>query len=262
MMEEALKAAGCDTKKMPLGKISAKMVKEGYGSLKKIEAELSKKKPDKKTLADLTSVFFTVVPHDIGFKKLSDFTIDDNTKLKEKLDLVDSLQQIEYANAITVDNGVDAMYKKLNMEIEPLPKSDADYKLVAKMVNNTHGKSHGHFTLELTNVFRLRKETQEKKFAAVGGKINNHMLLWHGSRLTNWCGILSQGLRIAPPEAPVTGYMPVKETIPDQGSRALSLSENGRVHLLFQAFQRAMFNMFTSKKSAAIKRERPPTSVM
>ncbi len=33
------------------------------------------------------------------------------------------------------------------------------------------------------------------------------MLLWHGSRMTNWSGILSQGLRIAPPEAPVTGYM-------------------------------------------------------
>ena len=33
------------------------------------------------------------------------------------------------------------------------------------------------------------------------------MLLWHGSRLTNWVGILSQGLRVAPPEAPVTGYM-------------------------------------------------------
>jgi hypothetical protein len=33
------------------------------------------------------------------------------------------------------------------------------------------------------------------------------MLLWHGSRLTNWVGIISQGLRIAPPEAPSTGYM-------------------------------------------------------
>jgi hypothetical protein len=32
------------------------------------------------------------------------------------------------------------------------------------------------------------------------------MLLWHGSRLTNWVGILSTGLRIAPPEAPKTGY--------------------------------------------------------
>lgn len=33
------------------------------------------------------------------------------------------------------------------------------------------------------------------------------LLLWHGSRTTNFAGILSQGLRIAPPEAPVNGYM-------------------------------------------------------
>jgi hypothetical protein len=32
-------------------------------------------------------------------------------------------------------------------------------------------------------------------------------LLWHGSRLTNFVGILRNGLRIAPPEAPATGYM-------------------------------------------------------
>ena len=37
--------------------------------------------------------------------------------------------------------------------------------------------------------------------------LSRRHLLWHGSRLTNWVGILSQGLRIAPPEAPVTGYM-------------------------------------------------------
>jgi len=33
------------------------------------------------------------------------------------------------------------------------------------------------------------------------------MMLWHGSRLSNFAGILSQGLRIAPPEAPASGYM-------------------------------------------------------
>lgn len=43
--------------------------------------------------------------------------------------------------------------------------------------------------------------------------VGNRMLLWHGSRLSNWAGILSQGLRIAPPEAPVTGYM-VSPTLP------------------------------------------------
>ena len=37
--------------------------------------------------------------------------------------------------------------------------------------------------------------------------LHNRMLLWHGSRISNFAGILSQGLRIAPPEAPVTGYM-------------------------------------------------------
>ena len=36
---------------------------------------------------------------------------------------------------------------------------------------------------------------------------DNVQLLWHGSRMTNYAGILSSGLRIAPPEAPVTGYM-------------------------------------------------------
>ena len=40
-----------------------------------------------------------------------------------------------------------------------------------------------------------------------GEEIGNRVLLFHGSRLSNWAGILSQGLRIAPPEAPVTGYM-------------------------------------------------------
>ncbi|KAF8917558.1 Poly polymerase [Mucidula mucida] len=33
------------------------------------------------------------------------------------------------------------------------------------------------------------------------------LLLWHGSRTANFAGILNQGLRIAPPEAPVNGYM-------------------------------------------------------
>jgi hypothetical protein len=37
--------------------------------------------------------------------------------------------------------------------------------------------------------------------------LHNQQLLWHGSRTTNFTGILSQGLRIAPPEAPSTGYM-------------------------------------------------------
>lgn len=53
------------------------------------------------------------------------------------------------------------------------------------------------------NFLRQGEEDRYKKFS----DFPNRMLLWHGSRLTNWVGILGQGLRIAPPEAPVTGYM-------------------------------------------------------
>lgn len=31
-------------------------------------------------------------------------------------------------------------------------------------------------------------------------------LLWHGSRLMNWFGVLLKGLRIAPAEAPMAGF--------------------------------------------------------
>mmetsp|Transcript_58353 Transcript_58353/g.182987 ORF Transcript_58353/g.182987 Transcript_58353/m.182987 type:complete len:213 (-) Transcript_58353:276-914(-) len=37
-------------------------------------------------------------------------------------------------------------------------------------------------------------------------KLGRHRLLWHGTPATNLIGILAQGLRVAPPEAPVSGY--------------------------------------------------------
>ena len=56
----------------------------------------------------------------------------------------------------------------------------------------------------MLEIFEVDKEADRERYKK---EIGNKMLLWHGSRLTNFVGILSQGLRIAPPEAPVTGYM-------------------------------------------------------
>jgi len=68
---------------------------------------------------------------------------------------------------------------------------------------NTHAATHGQYSLELEQAFEVERPGEAERFVDKG----NRQLLWHGSRLTNWAGILSQGLRIAPPEAPVTGYM-------------------------------------------------------
>ena len=37
--------------------------------------------------------------------------------------------------------------------------------------------------------------------------LDNHRLLWHGSRTSNLISIFSRGLLIAPKDAPTTGYM-------------------------------------------------------
>ena len=52
--------------------------------------------------------------------------------------------------------------------------------------------------------FELEREGEAEIFNP--DKLDNVNLLWHGSRFSNFVGILSQGMRIAPPEAPASGY--------------------------------------------------------
>lgn len=62
----------------------------------------------------------------------------------------------------------------------------------------------------MQDIFRIERDGEEERFQQsqyANIKNSNRRLLWHGSRSTNYGGILSQGLRIAPPEAPVSGYM-------------------------------------------------------
>lgn len=64
--------------------------------------------------------------------------------------------------------------------------------------------------LAVEDIFRVTRSGEEDRWRAEGWDnhpSDNRHLLWHGSRTTNFAGILSQGLRIAPPEAPVNGYM-------------------------------------------------------
>jgi poly [ADP-ribose] polymerase len=70
---------------------------------------------------------------------------------------------------------------------------------------------HTH-TTQVQDIFRVARAEEEtrfanSKYANLPANLSDRRLLWHGSRCTNYGGILSQGLRIAPPEAPVSGYM-------------------------------------------------------
>lgn len=103
---------------------------------------------------------------------------------------------------------------------------------IERYMRNTHAKTHSCYTVDIEQIFKVTREGEIERFGKVSpfkysrtfviyhyhkrsyelfssaclcgvilipwafvqfSSVKNRMLLWHGSRLTNWAGILSQG---------------------------------------------------------------------
>lgn len=195
---------------MPLGKLSKNNIQKGFEALTEIQNLLNNGAYDpsvkESLIIDASNRFFTVIP------SIHPHVIRDEDDFKSKVKMLEALQDIEIASRLVgfdvdSDDSLDEKYKKLRCDIAPLPHDSEDYQLIEKYLHITHAPTHTDWSLELEEVFSLERAGEFDKFSSYQRKLNNRMLLWHGSRLTNFVGILSQGLRIAPPEAPATGYM-------------------------------------------------------
>eukprot|EP00755_Sulcionema_specki_P015543 Sspe_Gene.9738::Locus_3279_Transcript_1_1_Confidence_1.000_Length_2860::g.9738::m.9738/K10798/PARP; poly [ADP-ribose] polymerase len=218
-MEDCLLEMEIDTTKMPLGKLSKATLKKGFEALTEIQKILSKVKPEtlegdelrkvKTKLAGLTNRFYTYIPH--AFEGDPE-VLDTEDKVKQKSELVSTLMEMEITTSLMNLEGdgdthpIDAHYKKLKCDFKSVPKGSKTFKMVDKYLQNTHAPTHTTYNLELVALWEIDREGEDERYSKFADD-ENRMLLWHGSRLTNWGGIISQGLRIAPPEAPSTGYM-------------------------------------------------------
>jgi len=205
-MTAAMVELGYNAEKLPLGKLSSKHIQRGYAVLQKISKQLDGKK---KNLTALSNDFYTLIPHDFGMRRPE--ILNNKKLLSKKLEMITSLADIVVATKLIKQaragaNPVDSHYGKLKCDIQPLEKKSKEFKMLETYVKNTHAKTHNRYTLEIMDIFALDRQGEEKRFEPYADD-HNRQLLWHGSRITNFCGIISQGLRIAPPEAPVTGYM-------------------------------------------------------
>jgi poly [ADP-ribose] polymerase len=222
MINVNLHEIGYDSKKMPLGKLSPITLKNGLNILKQIESELRKSNPNRENLIKFSSDFYTQIPHDFGFKKMSNFIIDSIDKVKEKIDMISNLSDMKITLKI-LDNAdskeeyenqdekqLNDYYKQLNCDIRSISKKEPIYstlnKYLTPKISNKNSKDSFYYSsnsLSLLKAYELIRHGEEDKFKDLGNK----KLLWHGTRMTNFVGILSQGLRIAPPEAPSSGYL-------------------------------------------------------
>ncbi|XP_064103766.1 poly [ADP-ribose] polymerase 1-like [Macrobrachium nipponense] len=223
-MKSALVEFEIDTKKMPLGKLSKKQIESAYKVLSEAlefiknlegvaEGDDAAATGIKARLLDCSNRFYTLIPHDFGMKQPP--ILNNVDLINSKIGMLDNLSEIEVAyNLLKSEDDeedksadpIDKHYRKLKTKMEVLDHSSSEFKMIEKYVNNTHATTHSHYKLVVEDVFKVERQGEKKRYKPFR-QLHNRQLLWHGSRLTNYAGILSQGLRIAPPEAPVTGYM-------------------------------------------------------
>ncbi|KAH8928429.1 PARP-domain-containing protein [Atractiella rhizophila] len=228
-MNATLQALNYDANKLPLGKLGESTITAGFQALKDLAEVIETPNGErskglggfKNATEQLTNRFYTVIPHAFGRKRPP--IIDSLPMVKNEIDLLDSLSDMEIATKITLSstpkdedgkpiNPLDVQFASLGLEELSLvdPKSD-EFKAVDKYSHNTN-EGLGYQTvnegMKVHRVFRVERKGELARFESGGWNDfeGERMLLWHGSRTTNFVGILSTGLRIAPPEAPVTGY--------------------------------------------------------
>ncbi|OAG11646.1 PARP-domain-containing protein [Paraphaeosphaeria sporulosa] len=214
-MFEAMSDLNYDAMKMPLGKLSKATINRGFQALTELAALLKNGISSRDEVEDLSNRYYSLIPHNFGRSRPP--VIGDTSTLKREVDLLDSLGDMKAAadlmkkdlNSVEKINALDRQFQSLGLEeMSVIDPYSHEYQELANYLINTRGATHA-VDYKVENIFRIERQGELDRFQRSSfSKIkSDRRLLWHGSRATNFGGILSQGLRIAPPEAPVSGYM-------------------------------------------------------
>lgn len=209
VMKQMMLEFDLDMEKMPLGKLSTKQIRAAMGVLQEI-SDLIQNDGSSGQFVESSNRFYTMIPHDFGVKRPP--IINTLEMIAKKTEMLESLLQMELAYGLLKEEGdeqknpLDGHYEQLKTDIVPLDKSSNEHELLSNYVKNTHAPTHTNYNLDVEEIFKVVRKGEDRRYKPFK-KMHNRQLLWHGSRLTNFVGILSNGLKIAPPEAPVTGYM-------------------------------------------------------
>ncbi|KJF60509.1 polymerase [Coccidioides immitis RS] len=207
-----------DANKLPLGKLSKRTLQKGFELLKDLSDMVNNGQFHGTALEIINNQYFTVIPHALGRGRIP--LINNERMIKKEIALLEALTDMEIANEILKGSKksdaadpihpLDQQFAGLGLqEMTPLDPEGTEYRQLEDYLIKTHGDTH-YIKYNLKYIFRIERKDENDRFLNspyANIKNSNRRLLWHGSRTTNYGGILSQGLRIAPPEAPVTGYM-------------------------------------------------------
>ncbi|KAI9348741.1 poly polymerase catalytic domain-containing protein [Zopfochytrium polystomum] len=127
---------------------------------------------------------------------------------------VDNLKYLDSGNTLLlgaahakvkgIANPYDYLLASIECSINTVSKEAPEVSLIKRLIDTTNGGDN----VELIHVLKVdRNDERDAGAMHLRNEIGNRKLLWHGSKMCNFLGILKSGLRVAPIEAEVSGYM-------------------------------------------------------
>ncbi len=187
-------AQGIET---PLGVLTLGQIDKGEQILDEIHELVKAKKKNHSEMVDKSGEFYTVIPHRLGRTRsaIEAAVIDSLGALAQKQDTLQLMRDmLEVTDSkhggknVLFEDDVQSRYEALGCEIKALSSSDGDYKKIADHVIKSQIK---HKNIKVKRVFTLKRPGEWKDFKT---KIGNEKLLFHGSNIKNWVGILTRGI--------------------------------------------------------------------
>lgn len=205
---DALKEFDIDVKRMPLGNLSKQQVERGVAVLEDIEQVVKNNPSNRTELARLSSRFYTTLPHDFGRRRPP--VIANETMLQRSYDMCNVLLDMETATSLMakaeqrkaektdakelLPHPTDEQYCSLNADLELVTAGSDEYSILFDSWKSTQSP---HMSAKLAKIWRVNRRGEADQFEKYN-KLNNHMLLWHGTHIGAVSAILSTGLRIMP----------------------------------------------------------------
>ncbi|XP_048403741.1 protein mono-ADP-ribosyltransferase PARP3 [Stegostoma tigrinum] len=205
MFKEQMQTMNLDVKKMPLGKLSKQQIAKGFDALDEIEAAL-KPSPNRKQLEELSSKFYTIIPHYFGRNRPP--VIDTSEVIQAKRDMLLVLADIELAQSLQaekeqkikteiikeVSHPLDEDYNLLKCDLQLLAPNSEEFQLIKKYVDVTRCS---YRPVKIQSIWKVDRDGEGTRFKT-HDNIENRRLLWHGTNIAVVAAILKTGLRIMP----------------------------------------------------------------
>ncbi|XP_021512719.1 protein mono-ADP-ribosyltransferase PARP3 [Meriones unguiculatus] len=203
MFKDAMRLMDLDVKKMPLGKLSKQQIARGFEALEALEEAITHPTGGSQSLEELSSHFYTVIPHNFGRSRPP--PINSPEILQAKKDMLLVLADIELAQTLQAapekdekaeeePHQLDRYYQLLRCQLHLLDSGAPEYKAIQTYLEQT-GNSYRCPALQ--HVWKVNREGERDRFLA-HSKVYNRRLLWHGTNVAVVAAILTSGLRIMP----------------------------------------------------------------